>query len=101
MLKISKYKYYYVNNSHVQINIPILRIVPVRSGNRRISSASREQVFTRETFYRKTELDSHADNTVAGRNGISIWHTEISCNVAPFSDTYNPMKYVVIVSAAT
>ena len=37
VLKISKYKNYYVNNSHVQINVPSLRIAPVRPGNCRIS----------------------------------------------------------------
>ena len=46
----SKHKKYYVNNAHVQINVPNLCIAPFRSGNRRISSARREQVCTKETL---------------------------------------------------
>ena len=101
VLRISKYKNYYVKNAHVQSSIPSLRIAPVHSGNRRISSARREQVLTREKLYGHTELDSHANTTVAGQNCVPIWHTERSCNVAPFSDTYEPMKDAAIVSAAT
>ena len=88
-------------NPHVQINEPSLHSAPVRLGDHRISSAHREQVLTRETFYVRTELDSHANTTVAGRNCVPIWHTERSCDVAPFSDTYEPMKDVAIVYAAT
>ena len=44
---------------------------------------------------------SHADTTVAGRNCTVLHHTERPCDVAPFSDTYEPMKDVDIVSAAT
>ena len=90
-----------MNNDHVQINAPTLRIAPVRSGNRRISSAQREQVLTRETLYRRTEPDSHDNTTVAGRNYVPIWHTERSGDVAAFSDTYKTMKDFAIISATT
>ena len=98
---MSKYKNYYVNNAHVQINVPSLCIAPVRLGNRSISLACRDQVLTREKFYGKTELDSHANTTVAGRNCVPNWHMEIFCNVTPFSNTYEPMKYLATVSSAT
>ena len=72
VLKISKYKNYYVNNAHAQINVPSLHIAPVCSGNRMISSAHREQVLTRETFYGRIELGIHTKTTAAGRNCVSI-----------------------------
>ena len=54
-----------------------------------------------KAFYGQTKMDSHADTTVAGWNCVPIWNTERSCDVAPFSDMYEPMKYVAIVSAPT
>ena len=103
VLKLSsKYTTYYAKNVHERrTRDPCLRLAPIRSSNRRISSASRTQVLNGETYYGRAELDSHADTTVAGRNCIPIAHTERSCDVAPFSDTYEPMKDVAIVSAAT
>ena len=101
VINISKYKNYYVKISHVQINVPSLRIASVHSGNHRISSARRKQVIKRKIFYGKTELNSHANNTVAGRNCVPICHTERLCDVALFSDMYEPTKDVVIIYAAT
>ena len=85
----------------MQINVPSLRIAPVRFGNRRISSSRRYQVLKRETLYERIELDSHADTTVARRNCVTILHTERLFDVAPFSNTCEPMKDVTIVYAAT
>ena len=53
-----------------------------------------------EAFHGQAELDSHTDTTVAGRNCTVLNHIEISCDVAPFSDTYETMKDVDIVLAA-
>ena len=100
VLKISKFHTFFTDNAHVQTS-QVVRIAPVRSGSRRISSARRAQVKTGETFHGRSELDSHADTTVAGRNCVQIHNTERSCDVAPFSDTYEPMKDVAIVTAAT
>ena len=52
-------------------------------------------------FHGRRELDSHADTTVAGKNCVILRYTYCSCDVAPFSDKYTPMKDVPIVSAAT
>ena len=100
-LKISNYKNYYVNNSQIQINIPSLYIAPARLVNLRISSTHRDQVSTREKFNAQTELNSHANTTVAGQNCVPIWHTERSYDMAPFYNTYKPTKDVTIVSTAT
>ena len=89
-------------NAHVQTSVRLISIAPVRSGDRRtISSAQNTQNTSSELVYGRSELDNHANTTVAGRNCIPIWHTERSCDVAPFSDTYQPMKDVAIVLAAT
>ena len=45
-------------------------------------------------------MESHADTTVTGQNCTILYHTDRSCDVAPFSDTYEPRKNVDIVSAA-
>ena len=49
----------------------------------------------------RSELDSHANTTVAGKNCVILRYTDRSCDVAPFSDKYTPMKDVTIVLAAT
>ena len=46
-------------------------------------------------------MDSHADTTVAGKNCVILCYTDRSCDVAPLSDKYTPMKDVRIVLAAT
>ena len=46
-------------------------------------------------------MDKHANTTVAGKNCAILRYTDRSCNVAPFSDKYTPMKDISIVLAAT
>ena len=83
------------NNDHQIRFIP-----PIRSSNQIISSTYRKTDHTSKAFHGLSELDSHADTTVVGRNCTVLHHTEISCDLAPFSETYEPMKYVDIVSSA-
>ena len=54
-----------------------------------------------EPFHGRCKLDSHADTTIAGKNCAIIKYTDRSCDVAPFSEKYTPMKDIPIVSAAT
>ena len=54
-----------------------------------------------EPFHGIYELDSHTDTTVEGKNCAIINYTDRSCDVAPFSEKYTPMKYIPILSAAT
>jgi hypothetical protein len=49
----------------------------------------------------KTELDSHADTIVAGRNCVVMHYTERSCDVSPYSDKYEAVKGVPVIQAAT
>ena len=52
-------------------------------------------------FHGRSELDSHSNTTVAGKDCVIHRYTYRSYDVAPFSDKYTPMKDVPIVSAAT
>ena len=49
----------------------------------------------------RCELDSHADTTVTVKNCAIIKYMDQSCDVAPFSEKYNPMKDILIVSTST
>ena len=51
--------------------------------------------------YGRMELDSHADTIVLGRNAIILQYTSRECDVAPYSDTYEPIRNVPIVTGAT
>ena len=54
-----------------------------------------------EPFEGTIELDSHADTTVFGRNFLIISYTGRECDVMPYTDTYESVKGVPIVTAAT
>ena len=47
------------------------------------------------------ELDSHADTIVAGANCVIINYTGRECDVAPYSEEYESIQNVPIVTAAT
>ena len=49
----------------------------------------------------RIELDSHADTTVLGANCIILSHTGQSCEVMPYSDTYDAITDVPVVTGAT
>ena len=52
-------------------------------------------------IYSTCELDSHADTTVAGRNCAILQYTGKECDVSPYSDEYESIQNVPIVTAAT
>ena len=54
-----------------------------------------------EPFHGRCKLDSHADTYVAGKKCGIIKYMDWSCDVAPFSEKYTPMKYISIVSEAS
>ena len=47
------------------------------------------------------ELDSHADTTVLGANCIILSNTGQSCEVMPYTDTYDAITDVPVVTGAT
>ena len=74
----------------------------ITTSERRISSTKRKlSASSREQYHGRCEMDSHADTTVAGKNCAVLRYTDRSCDVAPFSDKYTPMKDIPIVLAAT
>ena len=74
----------------------------ITTSERQISQTQRVVSTNKEDtpFHGRSELDSHADTTVAGKNCVILRYTDRSCDVAPFSNKYMPMKDVPIVSAA-
>ena len=80
---------------------PRLRqLAPIQTSNRCDVIHSTRTQDQEDSYSGRTELDSHADTTVAGRNCTVMHYTESSCDVAPFSDTYEPMKNIPIITAA-
>ena len=49
----------------------------------------------------RIELDSHADTIVLGANCIILSHTGQSCEVMPYSDTYDAITDVPVITGAT
>ena len=47
------------------------------------------------------ELDSHADSIVLGTNCVILSHTGQSCEVMPYSDTYDTITNFPVVTGAT
>ena len=47
------------------------------------------------------ELDSHADTVVLGQNCVILSYTGCKCDVSPYSETYEYIKGVPIVSSTT
>ena len=75
----------------------------IKTSERQISQTQRVVNNNKEDtpFHGRSELDSHADTTVAGKNCVILLYTDRSCDVAPLYDKYPPMKDVPIVSVAT
>ena len=75
----------------------------ITTSERRISQTQRVVNTNKDDtpFHGKSELDSHANTTVAGKNCVILRYTDRSCDVAPFSDKYTTMKDVPILSAPT
>ena len=44
----------------------------------------------------RTELDSHADSPVVGKNAMILDKTEMTVNVTPFSDDFGMMPEVPV-----
>jgi hypothetical protein len=67
----------------------------------RVSAMTRIEKFENSGFVSRLEADSHADTTVAGKNCVAIGFTDRSCAVRPYTDKYEPIPDVPIVTAAT
>ena len=54
-----------------------------------------------DAFEGRIELDSHADTCVLGRNFVILSYSGKECEVLPYSDEYDSVKNVPIVTGAT
>ena len=82
------------------------RLQVLSSSKRRIMASSSSSSSTTQSARNKTvqgniELDSHADTIVAGANCILLNYTGRECDVAPYSEEYESITNVPIVTAAT
>ena len=73
----------------------------IQTSNRRYVIHSTRIQYQGDSYSGRTELDSHSDTTVTGLNCKVIHYTERSCDVAPFSNMYEPMTNIPIIMAAT
>jgi len=76
-------------------------IYQFRSSIRYISAVEAGSTTSNVGYSARTEMDSHADTIVAGKNFVVTRHTDRSCDVSPYTDAYEPMKNIRIVQAAT
>ena len=81
--------------------ITLHTISDVKSSNRRVISQIKHKDSSKKIQHGRTELDSHADTTVAGANCRILHYTGRECDVSPYSEEYSPVKDVPIVQAAT
>ncbi len=82
-------------------NIPEIRISSFTMSGYRISSIRRNEDYANAGYVSKLEADSHADTAVAGKNCVAMNFTDRSCSVQPYSEDYEPVADVPIVTAAT
>ena len=54
-----------------------------------------------EPIFGQVEMDSHADTSVLGKNFVILSSTGRECDVYPYTDSYDGIKGVQIVSGAT
>ena len=54
-----------------------------------------------QVVYGQSELNSHADTIYLGQNIIIMGYTGCECEVSPYTDTYESIKRLPIVTGAT
>lgn len=54
-----------------------------------------------QVVYNLVEMDSHADTAVLGSNCLILIHTNRECDVSPYTDSYEAIKGVPIVTGTT
>ena len=80
---------------------PVLQIAAFKTTNCRIQATKRVKTYDSTSFTARTEADSHADTFFAGKNCVALHFTDRTCGVQPYSDQYDVIPDVPIVTAAT
>jgi len=79
-----------------------MSVAAFSSSRRRISQVGRSEFGeTKPNTLSNLEMDSHADTSCFGSNFTPISFTGQTCDVTPYTDSYEAMKDVPIASAAT
>ena len=68
---------------------------------KRCLSAARSARNSDNSYHGRIELDSHADTTVLVRNYAILAYTVKECEVSPYSDNYESIQQVPVVTGAT
>ena len=84
----------------------IQAVVAVNISTNRKASSTKRTVSSMlhdssDVSYGRIELDSHADTIVLGSNATVLHYTGRECDVAPYSESYDPICNVPIVTGAT
>ena len=77
------------------------RISVYSTSARRISHVGKSPKDDKTVTHGRVELDTHADTIVFGRNCLIMGYTGRECDVSPYTETYDAIKSVPIVTAAT
>ena len=85
--------------SSVSIAIAAFRTIAYHQTTVRL--ASMQTPVEHPGFVSTLEADTHADTCVAGRNCVPLHFTDRTCDVQPYSNEYQPVTGVPIVTAAT
>ena len=99
VLKKAFSNYYYYIYTYKQPRLR--RLAPIQTSNRRDVIPSTRTQDQEDSYSGRTDLDLHADTTVAAINCTVMHYTERSCDVATFSDTFEPMTNIPIITAET
>jgi hypothetical protein len=74
----------------------------ISSLRRRVSRThGKSNTILREPVYSTLEMDTHADTCVLGPNFVLLHYTSRECDVSPYTEVYESVKPVPIVSGAT
>jgi hypothetical protein len=81
-------------------------LATIKSGSRTrligaVALAGMDEYATDKGSVARCELDSHANNCVAGRNFLILEYTGEQCDVTPYTNDYQPIINVSVVNAAT
>ena len=71
-----------------------------RCSTRRVAKVS-SRTSSNKIYHVRLELDSHADTIVFGKNFAIMQYTDRECDVSPYTDTYEDIKNVPIVTGGT
>ena len=84
---------------------PVRYIQRIITSERRASSSTRTvssiKLSADEIVPGRMEIDNHADTTVLGHNCIVMSYTCRECDIAPYSDEYDALKSIPVVTGAT